>query len=107
MNFKITVLRKMSNPDYAEQYCSKGVSDSVCSAFSEGQEFVTTFGKGMPEGFCAWAWDDIYKYIAVFASRGNMGDSFKWMKDNNNVIACCTDGVRPVVFKIECQAGRG
>jgi uncharacterized repeat protein (TIGR04076 family) len=91
----------MSNPDYAEQYCREGVFVSVCSAFSEGQEFVTSFDKGKPEGFCAWAWDDIYKYIAVFISGGNMGDSFKWMKDNNSVIACCTDGVRPVVFKIE------
>ncbi len=24
-----------------------------------------------------------------------------WMKDENVMIACCSDGTRPVVFKIE------
>ena len=24
-----------------------------------------------------------------------------WMKDENTMIACCSDGTRPVIFKIE------
>jgi uncharacterized repeat protein (TIGR04076 family) len=24
-----------------------------------------------------------------------------WMKDGNMFIACCTDGIKPVVFKLE------
>jgi uncharacterized repeat protein (TIGR04076 family) len=29
---------------------------------------------------------------------GNFGT---WMKNENEFITCCTDGVKPVVFKIE------
>ena len=24
-----------------------------------------------------------------------------WMRDENTMIACCNDGIRPVIFKIE------
>lgn len=96
---RITVLDTMSNPKLAEQFCKDGVSACPCKDFKPGQVFVTDFNK--PENFCEWAWNDIYKYVAIFLSGGNMGDSFKWMKDNDNVIACCTDGIRPVIFKIE------
>lgn len=97
--FKITVMKKMANQEYAKEYCKGGISVCPCPAFEEGQEFITEVEK--PAEFCEWAWSDIYKYLVVFRSGGNMGDSFKWMKENNTVIACCTDGIRPVVFKIE------
>jgi uncharacterized repeat protein (TIGR04076 family) len=29
------------------------------------------------------------------------GDFGTWMVDPNTFIACCTDGIKPVVFKIE------
>jgi uncharacterized repeat protein (TIGR04076 family) len=31
-------------------------------------------------------------------TRGNFST---WMKDENMFISCCTDGIKPVVFKIE------
>jgi uncharacterized repeat protein (TIGR04076 family) len=97
--FRITVLKKMANQELAGEYCQLGSAACPCPAFQEGQEFIT--GDDRPANFCEWAWDDLYKYFAIFRSGGNMGDSFKWMKANDNVIACCTDGIRPVVFKIE------
>ncbi|HEX2908125.1 MAG TPA: TIGR04076 family protein [Phototrophicaceae bacterium] len=99
MPFKITVLQKMANPHLAESYCLAGTSVCPCPMFQEGQEFVTNEDK--PEGFCGWAWNDIEKYIIIFRAGGNMTDTFQWMRDRNTVIACCTDGIRPVVFKIE------
>jgi uncharacterized repeat protein (TIGR04076 family) len=39
--------------------------------------------------------------MVMFRSGGNMVDTFKWMRDRNTMIACCSDGIRPVVFKIE------
>jgi uncharacterized repeat protein (TIGR04076 family) len=101
MNFKITVLRKMSNPDMAEEYLIHGKRDCVCPHNKAGKVFYTDYDKGMPEGFCPWAWHDIYKYIALLFAGGNMKDSFDYMKDPRIAIACCTDGVRPVVYKIE------
>lgn len=103
MKFKITVLKKMSNPDLAEEYLIHGKADCVCTVNKIGREFYTDYDKGMPEGFCPWAWHDIYKYIAILFAGGNMKDSFDYMKDRNIVIASCTDGIRPVVFKIEAS----
>jgi hypothetical protein len=36
--------------------------------------------------------------LVGFASGGNFG---MWYEDKNLMIACCTDGTRPVTFKIE------
>jgi len=36
---------------------------TVCSAFEEGQEFVVGLDGNRPEGFCGWAWRDVYKDV--------------------------------------------
>jgi uncharacterized repeat protein (TIGR04076 family) len=99
MAYKITVLKKMANPEIAEAYCQDGAAVCPCPAFQEGQEFITENDK--PEGFCDWAWHDIFMYVTILRCGGNMKDTLKWMKDDKTVIACCSDGIRPVVFKIE------
>ena len=50
----------------------------------------------MPEGFCGWAWRDVYKNVSVLA----FGGDFPWM-EKGVAITCCTDGVRPVSFHME------
>ena len=92
---KVTVLKRMFNEELAKKHCNPGAS--ICDKFKEGQEFVVE-GLDQPAGFCAWAWDDIHKVILTLRSGGN----FKpWMAADNNIIACCSDGIRPVVFNIE------
>jgi uncharacterized repeat protein (TIGR04076 family) len=66
-----------------------------------GQEFIAGFQK--PEGFCDWAWTDVSRMVLALLTgasfdRGNFKD---WMKDGNSAVACCTDGFRPVTFKLE------
>jgi len=96
---KITVLKTMINEDLTKEYCA--TEFTPCSKFKEGQEFIAGFEK--PENFCTWAWCDIFQYVKVFLSDGNFAEkNFQgWMKDKNIMIACCSDGLRPVVFKIE------
>ena len=96
---KITVLKTDLNEDLAGEYCQNKVDK--CPAFSEGNEFIAGFEK--PEGFCDWAWNDIHKFIAVLLSGGNFSKGYcnEWMKDDKTMLACCTDAVRPVTFKIE------
>jgi len=96
---KITVVKKMINDDLVKSYCEDSVSS--CPRFKEGQEFITELEK--PEGFCDWAWNDILKMVMVLLTGGNFSkDIFGgWMKDDKTMIACCTDGIRPVVFKLE------
>ncbi|MEL7564611.1 MAG: TIGR04076 family protein [Dehalobacterium sp.] len=96
---KITVLKTMLNQDLAKEYCQGEVGP--CYVFHEGQEFVVGLEK--PKEFCDWAWHDLLPYITAFLAGGNFsGEIFDgWMKDDRTMIACCTDGIRPVVFKIE------
>ncbi len=96
---KITVLKKNLDSELAREYCQNEVT--ACHAFTEGQGFIAGFEK--PEGLCDWAWNDIYRSVAVLLSGGNFSkDIFQgWMKDDKTMIACCTDAIRPVIFKIE------
>ena len=51
---KITVLRKMYNKDFAEQFTQTAAP--MCDSFEVGQEFVVENMVRPPEDFCAWAW---------------------------------------------------
>mgnify|MGYP001451750124 CR=1 FL=1 len=97
---KITVLKRTLNEDIAKEFVDMSIGP--CESFKEGQEFILDFAQ-KPEGFCDWAWNDIYKTYVTIARGGNFSeDMFKdWMKDNKSMITCCTDGVRPVIFKVE------
>ncbi len=96
---KITVIKKSLNKALAKKYCGKKVG--LCEIFKEGDEFITALEK--PNGFCDWAWNDIHNCVEVIVTGGNFSKGVfeGWMKDDNTIIACCTDGIRPVVFKIE------
>ncbi len=93
-NVKITVLRRMSNPDIIKEYTTE--VEPLCEHFKEGQEFISE-RLGMPEGFCSWAWADIQKDVAILALGGNA----PWLTKEGVLFTCCTDGMRPVVFKVE------
>ena len=68
----------------------------ICKAFEEGQEFIVEINGNRPEGFCVWAWNDLFKDISILHFGGN----FPWAKEGST-ITCCTDGIRPVSFKLE------
>ena len=99
--YKITVLKKMYNQDVVEEYSLPGYNTSPCTRFDEGQEFVVN-GNERPQNFCDWAWNDIHKVLLTLKKKGDFGP---WMKDGNTIIACCTDGLKPVVFKLERVGG--
>jgi len=97
---RITVLKKGYNKDFVDAYvCESRKPLGPCEVFKEGQVFeAEPICEGMPTGFCAWAWDDIYKSLIGLATEGNWG---MWYENPKQIIACCTDGTRPVYFKIE------
>lgn len=66
-----------------------------CGRLRVGQTFTST-GANMPEGFCSWAWADIQKYVLTLARGGN----FIGVKPGA-FVTCCTDGFRPVVFRLQ------
>ena len=90
---KITVLRRPVNKDFLEAYAD--TVWSPCERLRDGQEFVSE-SVNIPTGFCSWAWADIQKYVMTLSRGGN----FVGVKPGV-FVTCCTDGFRPVAFKLE------
>lgn len=85
---KITVLKKSFHKELYQEY-PYGEAKS-CGRFEEGQEFFTTNPWDPPEGFCHWAWADLRAIIhSLHAGNPTV------------MIVSCTDGLRPVLFKLE------
>ena len=94
---KVTVLRCFTQeeifgdevPDHLEGRISP------CQRHHPGQQFIME-SLNCPEGFCNWAYDDIYRDLAHLW----MGGDFPTGKPGT-MFSSCTDGKKPVVFKLE------
>ena len=98
---KITVLRKECFEDLQQQYLADPHS-GPCPYFEVGQEFILEqddFFRLLHGRFCAEAWDAISRYVYAALQGGSIMEG--WTNDEKIMIACCNDGTRPVVFKIE------
>ena len=93
---KITVVKIPSTEEIFGDSPPMGQAFKACTRFKVGQEFITNPDGTMPEGFCSWAWNNLYKEIATLVFGGN----FPWMKEKGTGVFCCTDGFRPVVFEL-------
>ncbi len=85
---KITVVKRSVQLDLAERFRNGQVKQ--CDVFKDGQEFRVSEPWFPPEGFCQWAWADIRSYVSANFHGGDFP-----------TVACCTDGFRPVHFRIE------
>ena len=68
-----------------------------CPIHVEGQEFYVHHNYLMPEGFCPGAWQDIRESVSILHLGGTF---YPWLEENE-MIKCCTDGLRPVIFRLE------
>jgi len=97
---KITVLKRLLLEDLIKEYSSEGTPEEPlgqCTTFRDGQEFIIENDPVMPEGFCFWAWSDIQRDVAMIM----YGADIHWISKKGTMINCCSDGLRPVVFKVE------
>ena len=96
---KITVVKKAHHQDLLDQYpapAAKASGFGCCAAFELGEEIIVE-GMSYPKGFCQWAWADIQRDVMMVL----FGQGFPWVAPKATAISCCTDGFRPVTFKIE------
>lgn len=96
---KLTVVKRFVNKDLIREFATNGEqseSQKPCSEFVEGQEFIAK-GGCKPEGFCSWAWADIQREVA-WVGLGGVQPNYK---HPGTAITCCTDGLKPVVFRVE------
>ena len=68
-----------------------------CEYFEDGQEIYLEENLKMPKGFCETAWRNFYHNIRTLGYGGDL----PFFEETNLAINCCTDGMRPVIFKIE------
>jgi len=94
---KITVLRRMKPSDVLDESPIKGGAGSACGVYTDGQEFIVEENGRMPEGFCSWAWNDLTKVLHTLRYNGN----YHFFEEPGVSVNCCTDGLRPVIFKLE------
>ena len=85
---KITVIKCDFNGDLYNQYPYGAATP--CGRLKVGQEFISKSRWDPPEGLCIWAWRDIIPIIQSY-HEGREYPS----------VSCCTDGLRPVTFKLE------
>ncbi len=91
---RITVLKRSLQTDMVERFGYQGVK--ACERFSDGQAFTLTQPWSPPEGFCPWAWADIRTYVSANFHGGRFPS-----------VACCSDGLRPVFFRVEPIEAKG
>ena len=95
---KITVVKRMLNQELIDQHVSDTrKSFEQCPVYEDGQEIIIENFPLKPEGFCDWAWADIHRDVVTVM----FGGSYPWMREPRTAITCCTDGLRPVIFKVE------
>ena len=105
MNAKSRFWKPRSFRNYRKKYLANPDS-GPCPCFKAGDTFLL---KRTPEQddfyhllhgkFCGEAWDAISRYVYTALQGGSI--MHKWTNDERMMIACCNDGTRPVVFKIE------
>lgn len=120
---KLTVIDKKLYPELQAQYCADPHS-GACPCYNVGDTFiferygtaddfwhmglntlkqtdngVDRIAGGAAFPHCSEAWDAISRYIYTGLQGGSIMRG--WMNDERVMIACCSDGTRPVIFKIE------
>lgn len=120
---KLTVIDKKLYPELQQKYC-KDADAGMCPCYNVGDEFVferydaaddfwhmglntlkqtvniqEKIAGGAAFPHCSEAWDAISRYIYAGLQGGSIMRG--WMNDERVMIACCSDGTRPVIFKIE------
>jgi len=94
---KISIIKRFSPEDvFGHEYKTPTGKVVEKCHFKDGQEWISEDGE-MPDGFCSWAWTDLARSIHVLRFGGN----FKNWAENGIMYNACSDGVRPVCFKLE------
>lgn len=92
---KVTVIDKKCFNNYQEKYLADPKS-GPCPFDNVGDDTFWRTGNGTQ---CGEAWDCISRYIYTALQGGSIMRG--WTNDERMMIACCNDGTRPVIFKIE------
>ena len=94
---RITVVRRYLHQDLIDELVEPKTTIERCPGFADGQEFLFDDWPTKPDGFCDAAWQAIYTGATLCWFDANLES----ITVPNTWIACCPDGLRPVVFTVE------
>ncbi len=92
-DIRITVLQKVRTGEVFDRYASATLTPECVKM----DGVYLSKDMQMPAGFCGRAWADIHRDVTHLA----LGGDFPWVREKGVMISCCSDGMRPVVFKLE------
>ncbi|MFX1379436.1 MAG: TIGR04076 family protein [Promethearchaeota archaeon] len=94
---KVTIVKKFNPKDVFghEIINSRGEIIPACYVFEEREEFIIE-NLEKPEKFCGCGWKTVLKDIELLDSSENVS----WCPPGI-IYSSCTDGARPVCFKLE------
>lgn len=120
---KMTVIDEKLFPELQERYCADKQA-GACPCYNVGDEFLLerdgdkghfwqgglgtltrtdadpdTVAGGPRRPHCSEAWDAVSRYIYTGLQGGSIMRG--WMERENEMVCCCNDGTRPVIFKLE------
>ena len=95
---RITVLRAEYYEDLAQKYAVENLGK--CPWHREGQVMYSD-GVHAPEGMCEYAWGAMAQLAGQLAAGELVQPSGTWLKDDEQAVVACVDGIRPVVFLLE------
>lgn len=104
-NIRITVIKADVNQELAVEYGQLQPDGSrtvpPCPFFRVGDQFTFSLRSGIAGGpFCEMAKQDLFTMMVGLAGKGSataVGEKGKIPPE----ICCCSDGLRPVFFKLE------
>jgi uncharacterized repeat protein (TIGR04076 family) len=94
---KVTVVKAFTKEDiFGENVPESLRNGKACPRHTPGEEFILE-GDNCPRNFCGWAFRDIFRDYNHLRKNGN----FPWVGKDGVMFSSCTDGRKPVVFKLE------
>jgi uncharacterized repeat protein (TIGR04076 family) len=96
---EITVLKRFDTKDVFKDLPIKAKYSGPCPVFKEGQVFQVDEYCCRPKEFCTWAWETMFALIMTLRFGGDLWREY--YEEPGVVVACCPDGLRPVIFKLE------
>ena len=95
---RITVIKKLSARElYGDEQPCQWQIEEICPKFEVGDVYIMPEDGSCPTGFCSWAFADLHRDITHL----RFGGDYPMCKESGTAVQCCTDGMRPVFFKLE------
>ncbi|MHA3962982.1 MAG: TIGR04076 family protein [Candidatus Thorarchaeota archaeon SMTZ1-45] len=93
---KITVIKTFSPEEvFGHEILRDGKPIQACS-YEVGEEFIMDHHLNRPKEFCGQAWHDLYNTLMIYYYGGDYD-----YPEPGVTYQPCSDGIRPVIFKIE------